>query len=338
MGNKGNSVTGKSISRLKQAAIVCLSFLFLVGVSSADSAGGTIGTHIIDGNSITAHQVGAQVILGNSCDYDWWHGCSPTSAGMIMGHYDRNGYGTDPLINQYPNLVPGGVAEANTYGSGTYIANNAIASSEHIADFFSGGYGASGDDVLPPFHNFNCLADFMSTSQDAYDNSNGSTTFWYYTDGSRLHAGDIYDYGASYYDDSGMFGIYEYVNYCGYGSGNPDTNFFNQYIDAKGATYGFTFDEYKAEIDAGRPILIHVEGHSMYGYGYDTGADGLAETIILHDTWNPGQHTMTWGGTYSGLMHYGVTCVTVTNGVPEPATMSLLALGGLGVLIRKRRK
>ncbi|MCK4623773.1 MAG: PEP-CTERM sorting domain-containing protein [Phycisphaerae bacterium] len=30
--------------------------------------------------------------------------------------------------------------------------------------------------------------------------------------------------------------------------------------------------------------------------------------------------------------------VTVINVVPEPATMSLLVLGGIGVLIRKRRK
>ena len=37
--------------------------------------------------------------LSNTCDYDWWYGCSPTAAGMIMGHYDRNGYGTLNLDN-----------------------------------------------------------------------------------------------------------------------------------------------------------------------------------------------------------------------------------------------
>ena len=36
--------------------------------------------------------------------YDWWYGCSPTSAGMMMGYYDRNGYGG----LSYANLVRGG--------------------------------------------------------------------------------------------------------------------------------------------------------------------------------------------------------------------------------------
>jgi len=47
---------------------------------------------------------------------------------------------------------------------------------------------------------------------------------------------------------------------------------------------------------------------------------------------------MTWGGSYSELMHYGVTGLTLTNGTPEPATLGLLALGGLAVIARRRRK
>ena len=97
---------------------------------------------------------------------------------------------------------------------------------------------------------------------------------------------------------------------------------------------GFSFAQYKAEIDAGRPVIIQVSGHSMLGYGYnDTG-----DQIILHDTWSPGAHTMTWGGENSGLAQWGVVCLTI----PEPATIVLLAAGalafGLMLLRRKRAK
>jgi len=69
------------------------------------------------------------------------------------------------------------------------------------------------------------------------------------------------------YDVTGMS---EYFDYAGYGSENPyNFNFFTQMTDNLGFTYGFTFDDYVAEIDAGRVVMIHVEGHSMFGYGYD---------------------------------------------------------------------
>jgi len=194
-----------------------------------------------------------------------------------------------------------------------------------------------GEDRHPEItvHN-NCLADYMGTSQDSTGNSNGSTTFWYYTSGAKLYAKDIYGFGYSYYNASGMFGMWEYLDYCGYGSGTPstDTNFFNQYVDAYKPGVGFTYNEYKAEIDAGRPVLIHVEGHTMYGYGYD---DAAGPTVILNDTWSPGPHTMPWGGSYSGLPHRGVTCMLPTNGVPEPSAMMLLVLAGLPLLKRKRK-
>ena len=40
-------------------------------------------------------------VLTNSPGYDWWYGCSPTSAGMIMAYYDRNGYGGLAAQNIY---------------------------------------------------------------------------------------------------------------------------------------------------------------------------------------------------------------------------------------------
>jgi hypothetical protein len=98
-----------------------------------------------DGRILVAEQLGG--ILSNAPDYNWWYGCSATSAGMMMGYYDIHGY--DGL--GYPNLVPGGTAELDTYPSGapsgTYIAQAAIASDGHIADFWI-GYGSSDPDPL----------------------------------------------------------------------------------------------------------------------------------------------------------------------------------------------
>jgi len=268
---------------------------------------------------------GAAITLSNTCDYDWYKGCSPTSVGMIMGHYDRNGYKGLNL----DNLVPGTTAESSTFGSGGFAANDMIASAGHIADFYAGGNGASGDDK-PISHSFNCLADFMGTSQDSVSNSNGSTRFYYWPDGSPFTESNAA--ALSNPDMSGMYGIGEYLEYAGYDAGT----LYNQQIDTEGKTYGFTFEQYKEEIDAGRPVMIHIEGHSMYGYGYD---DATGE-VIFHDTWNEGEHRMDWGGEY-GPQNGAFYAVTVLAPAPEPSVLvGLVSMGavGLGVFLRRRRR
>jgi hypothetical protein len=73
---------------------------------------------------------------------------------------------------------------------------------------------------------------------------------------------------------------------------------------------GFTYNDYKSEIDAGRPVLIHLTGHTMVGVGYYPDA---SQKIRVHDTWDYKTHDMTWGGTYANgpdlLQHWGVTVV-----------------------------
>jgi hypothetical protein len=288
--------------------------LYLFGVSSAIAAALPLSNH------------GEGALLNNVSDYDWWYGCSPTSAGMMMAYYDINGY--DGLL--YDNLVPGGQAELSTFpstpGQWDYLAQAAIASPGHVSDFYVSGYDRSGDDVRGTRHDFDSLADFMGTSQDAAGNTNGWTTFWFYNNGSPLYAADIYVEGAYYYESDGMFGMWEYFNYAGYGNRTPDSSFFSQYVDSHIGSNGFSFADYMAEINEGRLVMIHVDEHSMLGYGYDNNSN----TIYLYDTWKPGPHTMTWGGYYNGLRLYGVTCFTPTGGhvpVPEPSTMLLLCSG-----------
>jgi hypothetical protein len=253
-----------------------------------------------DGRILVAEHFGGT--LSNAPDYEWWYGCSPTSTGMIMGYYDINGYDG----KTYSNLVPGGTAELSNFGDSSAIANDAIASSGHINDYYV-AYGNSENDPHPGgTHTFNCLADFMGTSQDNCDNSDGSTTFYNWTNGNKFTAQDAIDQGVT--NTSGMYGIGEYVDYAGY----DYSTLYNQYVDTSLSNY-FSWNDYKSEINAGRPTLIHIEGHTMFGYGYSG-----SSTVYVHDTWDEGSHTMTWGGSYSGSAHKSVTCLTVSNGDSGP--------------------
>ncbi len=97
------------------------------------------------------------------------------------------------------------------------------------------------------------------------------------------------------------------------------TTNFNQYIKGQGSNpnLGFTFSDFTTEIDAGRPVLIQVSGHTMLGYGYNT----EGSIIYLRNTWDYNAHTMTWGGTYSAMQHYGVTVLELVPPTP-PALIS----------------
>ncbi|MDD5024671.1 MAG: PKD domain-containing protein, partial [Methanoregula sp.] len=107
---------------------------------------------------------------------------------------------------------------------------------------------------------------------------------------------------------------------------------YNQYIFGYNSnTQGFTYTQYKAEIDAGYPVLIQIDGHTMLGVGYSG-----TNQLIVHDTWDYVDHTMTWGGSYSGMAHYGVTVFHLAN-IPPTVTgispVSGTTAGGTSVTI-----
>ncbi|MGA1868381.1 MAG: C39 family peptidase [bacterium] len=278
------------------------------------------------GKQICGHWQGQEL---SASDYNWWYGCSPTSAGMVMGYYDIYGYNGTAY-----DLILGGIAELSSYyfnspypidlpvdppdpSGPTLLCNKAITSIEHLSDFWL-SYGSIGDPLvlgrIPA--QFNCLADFMGTSQDnltsaGEGNPDGQTFFYFWVDGSPMTDLDIVNLGYDVYNYSGTYGMIEYAQYCGHRA-----SAFNQYIAGyQGNTLGFTFADYAREIDAGRPVIIHLLGHTMLGIGYYLASD----TIIVHNGWNnsalSGPLTMIWGGTYQApdgslLQHHAVTCFT----------------------------
>ncbi len=251
--------------------------------------------------------------------YSWSFGCSATSAAMIAAYYDRIAYpdiytgptngGIMPIDNSsWPTWVDGnGDTRAQCPLSATHSGLDGRASLGHVDDYWN-YYNQPGPD--PYDGNWTehtaegCTGDYMKTnkwfSAEGF-NVDGGTTFYNFTDGAPLPAAQMEFYGIHIHD--GGYGIKLFYESRGY---SVDT-MFNQYIYGyEGNTQGFTWAQYMAEIDAGRPVMIHVTGHTMVGVGYD---DTSGQLMYINDTWDYGTHTMTWGGSYSGMTHYAVTIV-----------------------------
>jgi hypothetical protein len=241
-------------------------------------------------------------ILPNIPAFDWVYGCSATSAAMMTGHYDNTIF-----PQMYTGPTNGGVVPMNnsTWGAGecplsaTHMGYDGLSVRGHVDDYWI-AYGSTANDPYitggwTAHSNADCTADYMGTNQSALGNTDGATTFYFNGSGAPL-----YDYtGCEPGQKDGCHGLRQFFESRGYSiqtNGN-----YSQYINPYNSN-GFTYAQFKAEIDAGRPVLIQVEGHTMLGYGYnDTGT-----TIYIHDTWDHNNHTMTWGGSYSGMAHYGV--------------------------------
>jgi len=148
------------------------------------------------------------------------------------------------------------------------------------------------------------IGDYMKTSQSAYGNTDGSTNFWGYSDATKLTCATLAAQGYSTTD--GTYGRKLFYEHRGY----TVTDCYNQNTD-NNAAGGFSFAQYKAEIDAGRPVLLNLAGHSIVGVGYAT-----PNTVYLHNTWDHTTGTMTWGTSYHGMQLLSVSIVNLHGFVP----------------------
>jgi len=275
-----------------------------------------------DDGSIEAASESASVTLLNAPGFSWSFGCSATTGAMIAGYYDRTGYpyvyagptneGKMPMDNSsWPDWTDSnGDNRHQTPLSATHDGLDGRVGRGHVDDYWI-AYDNADDD---PFitngwdeHTYgDCTADYMKTNQTTnYGNSDGATTFYYYSDsGDPLTAEAMEANGIESQD--GAYGLKLFFESRGY----TVTTLYNQKIDAV-EDGGFTFDQYKAEIDAGHPVFIHLTGHTVAGIGYDD----ENSTIYLHDTWDYDVHSMNWGGSYSGMDHQSVSVIHLASNI-----------------------
>jgi hypothetical protein len=169
-------------------------------------------------------------IINNVPAYIWTDGCGPTAAGMVFGYWDGKGY---------PDLVSGSAA------SQTPAVNTMISSTQHYNDYAlpldAPPDPLQPDKSEPPIgdeHSNNCVADFMRTSQSYWFNYYGWSSF-------------------SDMDDS----LIGFANYAAPAYSSTAANL----------TWGnFTWEMYRNEIDAGRPLIFLV----------DTDADGSTDHFV----------------------------------------------------------
>ncbi|PIE71575.1 MAG: hypothetical protein CSA22_01745 [Deltaproteobacteria bacterium] len=250
--------------------------------------------------------------------YTWSFGCAPTSAAMVAAYYDRNGYPdmyTGPTNNGVMPLNNDDYWSSWVDACGRSLHRCPLAATQkgldgrnprgHVDDYWK-CYGSTESDPYinswPEHAAGDCLGDFMGSNQSALNNVDGATYFISLTSGNPLHASTIFNEGPDFYNKSGLCGIVEFYNSRGYNV----VEAYNQKIHPTHAA-GFTYTQYKAEIDAGRPVLLHVTGHTLVGVGYKD--DGVTELLYIHTTWDHNVDTMTWGGNYNDHPLYMVTVV-----------------------------
>ena len=257
---------------------------------------------------------GGDILLANTMPQaEYMYGCTPTSVGMILGYYDLYGYHGTSMSN----IISGTVAvksrgtDGDAYDMDAFdtVLGKAIATTGYVSRFHSRDGAATTPEQELPYtfvgsttelntSEWDCLADYLGTGQYWRGNGNLSTTVTYctlsdlytknYSDGT-LTGGSI-TRTIPYRVTSMLYGLDLYVQSRGYSLDYKLTGSFE--VDTAGGT--FTFNDYMNEIDAGRPVLISIKGHSMVGYGYNAST----QEIIFDDCYKADQR-MKWGGTYT---------------------------------------
>lgn len=203
----------------------------------------------------------AAVVISTVPPYLWHHGCGPTAAGMVIGYWDGHGFGS---------LVPGD-ASTQTTAVDEMIASEGPASNytdycipiDHYPDLFPDkSENPPGDE-----HPDECVADSMKSSQSYHQNR----------------------YGWSWLSHMGP-AMKDYVDALGQ----------NDYLVTVNNLYMWWYpwldwDLFRAEIDAGRPVVLLVDtnadgstDHFVTAVGYDT-VGGIRKYACLN-TWDTEVH------------------------------------------------
>jgi hypothetical protein len=254
-------------------------------------------------------------------DYAWHAGCFGTASGNLMGYWDRHGF-----PNFYTGPTAGGVAPLDAYGENVGIHSlwtsqagldgRPIDEPGHIDDYwtFFNGASYSYESTAPdPYvtagraeHEPDSICDFMGSSKNAWTDLDGECD------------GNIDAYSFNFWDKQGA----RRVNFTPpnniadiqsgwrawteWRTNKADT--FSQLVDFnpdKPAGTGFTFEDLKAEINAGYPVMLFLQNfgefsrplpgmsranpmvHGMIAYGY-VDLDNGTKMVRYRTSWGSG--------------------------------------------------
>src|SRR5436190_10056150 len=279
-------------------------------------------------------------------DYQWYAGCFGTACGNLMGYWDRHG-----MNDFYTN----GLAPLDDYGANVAI-RSMWASPEHIADYWSwyrNDADFSYESTVPdPYitagrkeHQPNCIGDFIGLSQKKWTNMAGecsgnidaySFVYWDKAGNQRLNY--VPDSSAGVPARDIQSGLREWTKWRGY-----DADVFTQLADFNPetpTTKGFTYEDVKAEINAGFPLLVFLqpyaeksrsinnmtnanpEIHGVLIYGYQEYPD--APLVYIKTSWGYGTYQ---GWTATPWLGIGLSVRGVIGFHPKPRVLSIHRAG-----------
>ena len=262
--------------------------------------------------------------------FRWVFGCSAVSGSMIAGYYDRTGFlniytgptddGLIPLvedtnwgtwIDRANEVYPDNPLIASHYGLDSRVTPGSI--DDYWFSYLSGTDDPYITQGLQQHAWRDAIGDFMKTSQSAYGNDDGATSFYSYSNSALpLTCSEMEGFGI--HDEDGTYGRKLFYEARGY----TVTDCYAQSTD-NAKRGGFSFTQFKAEIDAGRPVFLNLQGHSIVGVGYDDST----KTIYIHDTWDNSDYSMIWGTSYAGMKLLSVSIVNLEESAPEIPDISV---------------
>ncbi len=251
-------------------------------------------------------QLGSQAVAGASYflsevpDYQWHAGCFGTATGNLIGFWDRHGFS-----DFYKGPTNNGLAPLNSNGSNAGI--NALWASKkgvdgrpkdkpgHMDDYYIDYEDPSPDpyeSLRREEHAPDCIGDFIGLNQDKWralnqecdGNIDGySFVFWDYSGARRLNFTPNSDEGEPIQDIQS--GLRAWADFCGYAAESfTQLSDFNPGVPPHA---GFSFEDLKAEIDSGYPVLLFMQDFTQY-----------SRTVGARDNANPAIH---------GMLAYGYT-------------------------------
>lgn len=287
-------------------------------------------------------------------DYNWAYGCFGTACGNLIGFWDRNG-----LPDLYQGPVAGGVAPLTDSGTiFTMWATKAGAAGRpvdqpgHVDDYYLTYESLSADPYVTEQraeHAPDCISDFTGVNQNKWTNMNGECdgnidgfgfVFWELNGIRRSNFTPLDAQGGSVRDIPS--GLREYARYKGYGA-----DAFSQLSDFNPNTpsgAGFTFEDMKAEINAGYPVLLFLQDfssnsrpglqqtgvnpliHGMLAYGYREDPGLGIRWVYYRTSWASGANVRSqWD---DGVWQAGLPLRGVIGFHPRPKLTSIVRANG----------